>query len=164
MSFYAFKGFDKDLGCRDFQYVVGKTYSMPEKPEVCVKGFHCCTKLSDVFLYYPPWTWDSKNSDDDLLPVKRWPSDNRYCLVEVCGDIDTEGAVCGSSSKIATNSITIIQELDLEDIINILEQEADEAKRAYISAKGIGEELKRVNQPERRQRTPPSPLWPRGTM
>lgn len=161
MSFYAFKGFDKDLGCRDFQYEVGKTYSMPEKPEVCVKGFHCCTKLSDVFLYYPPWTWETEGSVDYLLPIKRFPSDNRYCLVEVCGDIDTEGAAFGSSSKIATNSITIVQELDLEDIINILEQEADEAKRAYISIAGIREELKRVNQPEleRRQIT-----WPRGTM
>ncbi len=161
MSFYAFKGFDKDLGCRDFQYEVGKTYSMPEKPEVCVKGFHCCTKLSDVFLYYPPWAWDSKDTDGYLLPVKRWPSDNRYCLVEVGGDVDAEESAFATSSKIATNSIKIVQELDLDDIINILEREADEAKRAYISAKRIGEELKRVNQPEleRKQKS-----WPRGTM
>ena len=155
MSFYAFKGFDKDLKCRDFQYELGKTYSLPEKPEVCVKGFHCCTKLSDVFLYYPPWTLDVEGSVDYLLPVKRFPSDNRYCVVEVCGDVDSEGAAFGSSSKIATNSITILQELSLLDIISILDQEADEAKRAFISIKGISDELKRANQPEGRQRT-----WP----
>lgn len=149
MSFYAFKGFDKDLKCRDFQYEVGKTYSMPEKPEVCVKGFHCCTKLSDVFLYYPPWTWVTKASIDDLSPIKRWPLDNRYCLVKVCGDIDTEGVPFGHSSKIATNSITIIRELDLEHIINILEGEVDETKREYISIKRISDELMRVHQPER---------------
>ena len=153
MSFYAFKGFDKDLKCRDFQYEIGKTYSMPEKPEVCVKGFHCCTKLSDVFLYYTPWTLETEGGVDYLFTVKRYLSDNRYCVVEVCGDVDSEGAAFGSSSKIATNSITIIQELTLDDIIRILEEEADATKRAFISIKGIGEELKRVNQPERRQRT-----------
>ena len=155
MSFYAFKGFDKDLKCRDFQYEVGKTYSMLEKPEVCVKGFHCCSKLSDVFLYYPPWTWDSEDIDGYLLPRKCWPSENRYCLVEVCGDVDAEGAAFASSSKIATNIITIVQELSLEDVINISEGEADEAKRAYFSIQGIVDELRRANQPERRQRT-----WP----
>lgn len=159
MSFYAFKGFDKDLGCRDFQYEVGKTYSMPEKPEICVKGFHCCTKLSDVFLYYPPWTWDSKCFDGNILPVKRFPSENRYCLVEVFGDVDTEGAAFGATSKIATNGITIIQELFIEDIIRILEQEADEAKRACALCEGIAANLKRINQPERKQKT-----WSTGTM
>ena len=157
MSFYAFKGFDKNLQCRGFQYEVGKTYSMPEKPEICERGFHCCTKLSDVFIYYPPWAWDTEGSVDYLLPIKRFPSDNRYCLVEVCGDIDTKGAAAAfaGSSKIATNSITIVQELCLDDIINIIDQEVDAAKREYISIKGISEELMRANQPERRQRT-----WP----
>lgn len=102
MSFYAFKGFDKDLKCLNFQYEVGKTYSMPEKPEACVKGFHCCTNLSDVFRYYPLWTWGHSSSG------------NRYCLVEVCGDVDFS-----YSSKIATNRIKIIQELPLEEVINI---------------------------------------------
>ena len=113
MSFYAFKGFDKDLKCRDFQYEVGKTYSMSEKPEVCVKGFHCCTQLSDVFRYYPLWTWGIKRNGF-VIPDTRSPSENRYCLVEVCGDVDF-----GYSSKIATNRIKIIQELFLEDVISI---------------------------------------------
>lgn len=157
MSFYAFKGFDKDLKCRGFQYEVGKTYSMPEKPEICERGYHCCTALSEVFNYYPPRTWIITNNLDYDDSVKKVPSGNRYCMVEVCGDIDVDGAAFANSSKVATNSITIVQELTLLDIIRILDQEADEAKRAYISITGICEELKRVNQPEpeMRQRT-----WP----
>ena len=112
MSFYAFKGFDKNLKCRDFQYEVGKTYTMPEKPKICERGFHCCTKLSDVFIYYPLWTW-SVDYNGFLIPgTSRSPSENRYCLVEVCGDVDVD-----NSSKIATNSIRIVQELFLKELI-----------------------------------------------
>lgn len=33
-----FKGFNKDMTCRDFQYEEGKTYKMEEEPEICKKG------------------------------------------------------------------------------------------------------------------------------
>ena len=113
MSVYAFKGFDKDLKCRGFQYEVGKTYSMPEKPKICERGFHCCTQLSDVFQYYPLWTWPVDYNGFLIPGAPRSPSENRYCLVEVCGDVD----VVAYSSKIATNCIKIIKELPLKDVI-----------------------------------------------
>lgn len=50
----AYKAFNKDLTCRGFQYEIGKTYEMKEKPIVCDRGFHACTKFDDVFNYY---TW-----------------------------------------------------------------------------------------------------------
>ena len=117
MSFYAFKGFDKDLKCRDFQYEIGKTYSMPEKPKICERGFHCCTQLSDVFQYYPLWTWPVDYNGFLIPGAPRSPSENRYCLVEVCGDVDFERTVVAYSSKIATNRIKIIKELPLKDVI-----------------------------------------------
>jgi len=126
-NFFAFKGFDKDLKCRGFQYEVGKTYSIPEKPEICERGYHCCTKLSDVFNYYPPITVANEATFDYILPVKKIPSGNRYCLVEVCGDVDTDLDAFATSSKVATNSITILRELTDNDIMNILKQESLEA-------------------------------------
>lgn len=141
MSFYAFKGFDKDLKCRDFQYEIGKTYSMPEKPEICERGFHCCTQLSEVFSYYPPSTLAVDGNIDYFLPVKKFPSGNRYCMVEVCGDIDTDGTALATSSKVATNSITILQELTDDDIISILEEEALEAKNTWHRIDRIANEF-----------------------
>lgn len=52
-----FKGFDKDLRCRGFQYEVGKTYKCNGKIELCSNGFHAIVDdvaPLTVFDYYPP--------------------------------------------------------------------------------------------------------------
>lgn len=48
-----FKGFDKDLKCKDFQYEIGKEYT-EEKADICDCGFHACKFPMDVFGYYSP--------------------------------------------------------------------------------------------------------------
>ena len=58
-----YKGFDKDLKCRDFQYEIGKKYE-EERAEICDTGFHACENPLDVFEYYAP-------------------ADSRYCEVEL---------------------------------------------------------------------------------
>ena len=48
-----YKGTDKDMKCRDFQYTLGAQYDMPEEDiKECTSGFHLCLKLDDVFSYY----------------------------------------------------------------------------------------------------------------
>lgn len=37
----AYKGFDKNLKCRDFQYEIGKEYE-EDSAELCERGFHAC--------------------------------------------------------------------------------------------------------------------------
>lgn len=48
----AYKAFNADLTCRDFQYEEGKTYEIDGEPELCYRGFHACLTLLNVFDYY----------------------------------------------------------------------------------------------------------------
>ena len=49
----AYKGFNKDMTCRGFQYEEGKTYET-DKAKLCAEGFHACENPLDCFRYYEP--------------------------------------------------------------------------------------------------------------
>ena len=48
----AYKAFNADMICREFQYDEGKTYDFNGVPKLCKQGFHACLNLADVFRYY----------------------------------------------------------------------------------------------------------------
>ena len=89
----AFKGFDKRLRCRGFQYEVGKEYREPGA-SLCCKGFHACENPLDTFRYYPP-------------------TDSRYCEVE----IDDNGQRNSDDSKVCGEKIKIGAEIGLGGVI-----------------------------------------------
>ena len=93
-TIFGFKGFDKNLKCRDFQYEVGKTYEHEGKVECCEQGFHFCENPFDVFGYYSP-------------------SDSRYCAVEGSGKVDQDE----DDSKVAVSKLHISAEIWLKGII-----------------------------------------------
>ena len=90
----AYKGFDKDLKCRDTQYEVGKTYEMDGDIKCCNSGFHACENPLDVFDYYAP-------------------ADSRYCKVEQSGTLSKDA----DNSKVASSQIRIQCEIGLKGII-----------------------------------------------
>ena len=49
----AYKGFNRDMTCRGFQYAEGETYHT-DTAELCESGFHACKYPLDVLAYYPP--------------------------------------------------------------------------------------------------------------
>ena len=50
-----YKGMDKDMRCRGFQYEVGKEYET-DRAKICKAGFHACEYPMDVLEYYGPAT------------------------------------------------------------------------------------------------------------
>ena len=49
----AYKGFNKNMQCRGFQFEEGKSYEEQEAI-LCEKGFHACENPIDVFRHYAP--------------------------------------------------------------------------------------------------------------
>ena len=87
-----YKGFDKDLKCRDHQFEVGKEYE-EEKADICNCGFHACENPLDVFGYYPP-------------------ADSRYCEV----DLDVNDQKSDDSKRVGKH-IKINAEIGLPGLI-----------------------------------------------
>ena len=92
----SYKGFDKNMQCRGFQYEVGKEYEMDGEIKCCNRGFHACKSPIEVWDYY------------DML-------NSRYAVVEQSGKIDAEE----NTTKVCSSRIKIKAELKLADIINI---------------------------------------------
>ena len=49
-----YKGFDKNMKCRLFQYKEGETYTHLGTPKLCDEGFHACEVPLDCLKYYVP--------------------------------------------------------------------------------------------------------------
>ncbi|MBC6816368.1 hypothetical protein CKK01_02320, partial [Acinetobacter baumannii] len=91
----SYKGFDKNLQCRGFQYEIGKTFEHKGKVEACGSGFHACEYPLDVFGYYAP---------GEL---------NRFAVVEQSGELSRDS----DDTKVASKSITIKAEVDIPFLV-----------------------------------------------
>ena len=88
-----YKGFDKDLKCRGFQYEIGKEYECAAAV-ACETGFHACERPLDVFSYYPP-------------------ASSRYCEVEQSGETNASS----DDSKVASTKIKIGAEIGIPGLV-----------------------------------------------
>ena len=90
----AYKGFNKDMTCRDFQFEEGKAYEHKGGVKVCESGFHACERPLDCFDYYKP-------------------AESVYHEVEVEGDISKTD----KDTKIAAKKIKIGARLDIAGLV-----------------------------------------------
>ena len=91
----AYKGFNKDMTCRGFQYEIGKEYET-DAADLCRIGFHACENPLDCFGHYAPAT-------------------SRYCEVE----IEDNGQRSPEDSKVVGKKIKIGAELSTEQICRL---------------------------------------------
>ena len=101
----AYKGFDKDFKCRDFQYEVGQSYTFDGKTLICHAGFHACVEPIDVLRFY-------------------CKPDARYAVVDVeqtadISHIETEFRKkhLKNESKVVGDKILIKREITVDDLI-----------------------------------------------
>jgi hypothetical protein len=89
----SYKGFNKDMTCRGFQYEEGKEYE-EESVEVCDHGFHACEYPLDCLGYYSP-------------------SESVYHEVEQSGEIQKHS----EDTKVASTKIKIGAEISIAGLV-----------------------------------------------
>jgi hypothetical protein len=92
-SIKTYKGFNKDMTCRDFQYEEGKEYA-EESVEVCDHGFHACEYPLDCLHYYSP-------------------NESVYHEVEQSGEIQKHN----DDTKVASTKIKIGAEISIAGLV-----------------------------------------------
>ena len=122
MSIKAYKGFNKDMTCRDFQFKEGETYHENEA-KLCEKGFHACTEPLDCFKYYNP-------------------AESVYHVVElddVSDETSNDSKICGETLKVgATLDVAEIVKAQIESIESKIIKKAASTQgyRSAASAQG----------------------------
>ncbi len=89
----SYKGFNKDMTCRGFQYEEGKEYE-EEIVEVCDHGFHVCEYPLDCLNYY-------------------YPNESVYHEVEQSGEIQKHN----DDTKVASTKIKIGAEISIAGLV-----------------------------------------------
>ena len=97
----AYKAFNTDMTCIDFQYEEGKTFEIEGEIKLCECGFHACTNLLDVFNYY-------KGEIGETIYIHE---------VYLSGTIDEDNEY---DSKVCASKIEIGRRLSLKDINEII--------------------------------------------
>jgi hypothetical protein len=89
----SYKGFNKDMTCKGFQYEEGKEYET-DNVNCCNSGFHACEHPLDCFRYYSP-------------------NESVFHEVEQSGEL----SYSGGDSKVASGKIKIGTSLSIADIV-----------------------------------------------
>ena len=89
----AYKGFNRDMTCRGFQYAEGEMYHT-DTAELCESGFHACKYPLDVLAYYPP-------------------SSSVYHEVE----LDEISDECEDDSKVCAKTIRVGARMDIASLV-----------------------------------------------
>ena len=107
----SYKGFNKDMTCRGFQFEEGKEYE-EDGANVCNKGFHACEMPLEVFNYYPPGS-------------------SVYHEVEQSGVISKSG----DDSKVASSKIKIGAKVGIKGLVRAqIEFVKEKIKRSDFAA------------------------------
>ena len=88
----AYKGFNRDMTCRGFQFEEGKEYH-EDKAVLCESGFHACENPLDTFNYYAPGSSVFHEVELDEVSDERNSDDTKVCAktIRVGARLDVAG-------------------------------------------------------------------------
>ena len=111
----AYKGFNKDMTCKGFQYEEGREYET-DKSKSCEYGFHACEYPLDCLAYYNP-------------------AESVYHEVEQSGELDRTGG----DSKVASTRIKIGASINIAGLVKAaIEYTTKRVKKEFDSCENYG--------------------------
>lgn len=124
-----FKGTDKDMSCKGYQYKLGKQFNLDEdvEPSVCHNGFHFCKELINVFKHYKIGAGNRffevealvRKSDLEQKPKKNYITG---------GYMPWSSTYPVSEDKYAAKSIRFIRELTPDEVFDAFCDDSDVCK------------------------------------
>ena len=119
MSIKSYKGMDKDMKCRGFQYKPGGIYEADHAVRCGGPGFHACEIPLDVFNHYPP-------------------AESRFFEVEQDGELSRDN----EDSKVASSILKVGAEIGIPGLVKAhvewvkgqIQAEKTESNTGYQSA------------------------------
>lgn len=128
-----YKGTNRNMCCRDYQFELGKQFDMPEGSEIdlCHSGFHLCKKLCNVYNYYN--IVDGNRFFKVKALVRKRDADNP---MRSGASIWRNGL--NGEDKLASKSIVFLEEISTEEIFDAYGR--DEMKAWSLEDKTLARE------------------------
>lgn len=111
-----YKGTDKNIRCRDYQFNLGEKHVHEGEVELCGSGFHFCTKLEHVFSYY------NIRFGHRFFKVKALVKKNYFSEGSFAENDYVYGYGMIKDSKVTAKEIILTEELTYDDLKERIKQ------------------------------------------
>ena len=128
-----YKGTDKDMKCRDYQFELGKQFDISDdqKVELCKHGFHFCKELKDVYDYYALCGNHRFFKVRALVRKEDYDSYGNHVFDMVRGRVEV-------NDKLVAKSIVFERELTTDEIVAVTKFKDEDAEfKEAVRVEGI---------------------------
>ena len=124
-----YKGTDKDMKCRGFQYKLGETAVFDGDPHLCRAGLHACEQPIDVLNHYAPNESRYFEADAEEVTDEREPNDSKIVAKKM-----TLKAEIGVPGLVKAQIEYIKNQIGFEDAIKRANAEKENHATGYQGA------------------------------
>ena len=124
-----YKGTDKDMKCRGFQYKLGEAAVFDGEPHLCKAGLHACEQPIDVLNHYAPNESRYFEADAEEVTDEREPNDSKIVAKKM-----TLKAEIGVPGLVKAQIEYIKNQIGFEDAIKRANAEKENHATGYQGA------------------------------
>ena len=124
-----YKGTDKNMKCRGFQYKLGETAVFDGEPHLCKAGLHACAQPIDVLNHYAPNESRYFEADAEEVTDEREPNDSKIVAKKM-----TLKAEIGVPGLVKAQIEYIKNQIGFEDAIKRANAEKENHATGYQGA------------------------------